>query len=56
MIHTPVVPKCPSGKRRYLFASDAFAAVKRARDRHAARQHPYLCPHCHNWHLTTYRP
>jgi hypothetical protein len=51
-----VVPKCPTGKRRYLLPIDAANAVKAVSHRHKKSQDPYLCPHCKNWHLTSKKP
>lgn len=51
-----VVRKCPSNKMRFLLAQDAADFARSYGNRTGKRQHPYQCPFCHNWHLTTTKP
>lgn len=51
---------CRSGKKSYRSATEAHGALRRCRNNtgHRRRQRKerdaYRCPHCHEWHLTSY--
>lgn len=47
---------CPSQKVFYATRKDALADRRIVRrSQHPFRLHPYRCPHCGGWHLTSNR-